>query len=161
MEKWIDIIGWESSYEVSDLGNVRNKRTQRILIPIRTGKNRSSGKNSKVRFSTNPRKDYSVAHLVLTHFNRPKKDKEVVMHLNDDTTDNRLVNLRWGTYQENMRDCAIKMRIHKQKLSRADIQIIRICRSIGMQGRALAKLFNVSEQRICDVYKNRSALGEM
>lgn len=42
--------------------------------------------------------------LVLTAFVGPRPEGAVARHLNDDPTDNRLVNLAWGTRSENQRD---------------------------------------------------------
>jgi len=159
MENWRNITGWEHQYEVSDLGRVRNKQTHHILTPMKTGSNRKSGYKMKVRFSTHPRIDMSVDHLVLSMFIRAKLSNEVSMHLNDEPADNRLSNLKWGTYQENALDSALKFRGGGQKLSVNDVAIIKTCREIGMTGAALSRLFSVSQQRICDIYKNRTAIG--
>ena len=42
--------------------------------------------------------------LVLTAFVGPRPEGAVARHLNDDPTDNRLVNLAWGTRSENQHD---------------------------------------------------------
>lgn len=33
MEEWKDVVGYEGLYEVSNLGNVRNKQTRKVLKP--------------------------------------------------------------------------------------------------------------------------------
>ena len=50
------------------------------------------------------RKNKFVHHLVLETFVGPKPECGLARHLNDDGGDNRLVNLCWGTYQENAND---------------------------------------------------------
>jgi hypothetical protein len=46
-----------------------------------------------------------VARLVLKAFvGEPPTDKPLALHGNDDPTDNRVVNLRWGDSTENLED---------------------------------------------------------
>ena len=45
-----------------------------------------------------------VHHLVLHAYDRPRRDGEIVRHLNGDPEDNRVENLRWGTHLENEQD---------------------------------------------------------
>lgn len=45
-----------------------------------------------------------VAHLVLEAFRGPMPDGRQARHLDDDTSNNRLSNLRWGTFLENCQD---------------------------------------------------------
>lgn len=156
MELWKPIIGWESRYEVSDQGRVRNIITQHILKPMKTGAKRKSGYRMKVRFSTNPRVDLSVAHLVLTTFYGPRKADQVSMHKNDLPEDNRLDNLCWGTMKENMVDSASKFRRGGQKLSNEQKREIYYRRSQGEKGKYLAKEYNISAQLVCDIFKGRT-----
>jgi hypothetical protein len=49
------------------------------------------------------KKNYRVSRLVCEAFHGPAPfPRAVVMHLNDDPTDNRPENLRWGTQKENL-----------------------------------------------------------
>lgn len=50
------------------------------------------------------RKRYAASALVLTAFVGPRPEGQVARHLNDDRSDNRLVNLEWGTLSENSYD---------------------------------------------------------
>lgn len=43
-----------------------------------------------------------VSRLVLEAFVGPAPEGAVAMHINDDSTDNRIVNLKWGTQAENL-----------------------------------------------------------
>lgn len=156
MEIWKPIIGWESRYEVSDQGRVRNIITQHILKPMKTGAKRKSGYRMKVRFSTSPRIDLSVAHLVLTAFQGPRSVGQISMHKNDLPEDNRLPNLQWGTAKENMMDSASKFRSSGQKLNNAQKREIYYRRSQGEKGKHLAIEYKVSQQLICDIFKGRT-----
>lgn len=154
---WTPAVGWEEKYEVHPDGRVRNKRTGRILKPMRTGSKRASGQHSKVRFSTNPRIDMSVPALILEAFVGPRPEGCVVMHLNADTSDNRLCNLKWGTAKENAMMMASQGRGGGQRVLPALRQTIIDMRESGIQGKDVAALFGISEQRVCDIYKGRYA----
>jgi hypothetical protein len=48
-------------------------------------------------------KNYKIHRLVCEAFyGKPASDDLVVLHLNEDATDNRLENIRWGTQKENL-----------------------------------------------------------
>lgn len=59
-------------------------------------------------------KTYFVHRLVLEAFGYPKPfEKAVVRHLNDNPDDNRIENLKWGTYKENLLDYRKNVHINK------------------------------------------------
>lgn len=48
-------------------------------------------------------KNYKIHRLVCSAFHGPQpSDKPIVIHINEDATDNRPSNLRWGTQKENL-----------------------------------------------------------
>ena len=48
-------------------------------------------------------KNYKIHRLICEAFHGPPPDeKNIVLHLNEDATDNRPENLRWGTQKENL-----------------------------------------------------------
>ena len=48
-------------------------------------------------------KNYKIHRLVCSAFHGQQPlDKPVVIHINEDATDNRPINLRWGTQKENL-----------------------------------------------------------
>lgn len=47
-------------------------------------------------------KTYKVHRLVCEAFNGPQPDGSVCIHINEDYTDNRPENLKWGTQKENL-----------------------------------------------------------
>ena len=159
MEEFWELVPGDYPYEVSDKGRVRNLRTGHVLVPMMTGSRRPSAQRAKVRVSKNPRVDLEIGALVLTMFYGPRPDGAVVMHLDDDPTNNCIDNLRWGTPTDNARDMARKGRGGNQRLGPEQVAEIRRRRAAGERGRALALEYGVSEQRICDITKGRTALA--
>jgi hypothetical protein len=143
-----------SGYVVTSCGCVIGKRNT-VLKPMATGAKRKSGQRYKIRVSTAPRVDVDVAALVLETFVGPRPEGHVAMHLNDDPSDNRLENLKWGTRSENVRDSVSKGRYHKQKLSLQDKEDIRSYIRQGCRNKDVATFFGVSQQRVSDVLAGR------
>ena len=159
MDEFWELVPGDYPYEVSDKGRVRNLRTGHVLTPMMPGSRRPSAQRAKVRVSTKPRVDLEVGALVLTMFYGPRPDGAVVMHLDDDPTNNRIDNLRWGTPADNARDMARKGRGGNQRLGPEQVADIKRRRTAGERGRALALEYGVSEQRICDIVKGRTVLA--
>lgn len=61
------------------------------------------------------RKTYRVNRLVLEAFSKNPQNLPDACHLNEDSLDNRLVNLKWGTHKENVNTRLRKTRISKTK----------------------------------------------
>lgn len=120
---WKPIPNYEG-YEVSDLGEVRSwnprngsgakgpAKEPKLLTPnkfqdsdyLRVGmKNSLTGKQNTRR----------IHQLVLEAFVGPCPAGHLVMHLDDDPTNNTLSNLRYGTPQENLDDMVSKGRSAK------------------------------------------------
>lgn len=116
-ERWISIPGWESEYEVSDLGRVRS--LERILhVRNRWGpiQRRYGGGMLKqhlnlggypivVLSSGNRGTTKKVANLVALAFLGPKPfPRAAVCHSDGDKMNSRLSNLRYDTYSANEQD---------------------------------------------------------
>lgn len=109
-ETWRAVPGWESTHIVSDLGRVATldrvdaagrRRPGRILRP---GAHNATG-HLRVRLQHLFRSEaFGVHRLVLLAFVGPCPPGMQALHENDVPDDNRLVNLRWGTPQENVAD---------------------------------------------------------
>jgi hypothetical protein len=94
-EVWKDIPDFDQ-YEVSDLGNVRNKKSQRVMIKFQS----DSGYQ---RITLRCNKKYvtrDVHRLVALAFLPNPEGKATVNHKNRVKNDNRLENLEWASYSE-------------------------------------------------------------
>jgi len=115
MERWrsAPIKG----YEVSDYGRVRSldreeqftNRWGTVSVRIRKGslKRPTLDKDGYLQvhlFHKSKAKGYRVSRLVLETFDRPPLPGEEALHKNHDKTDNSLLNLKWGSRQDNEDD---------------------------------------------------------
>ncbi len=127
MEKWKAVVGYESRYEVSNRGRLRtigrwakhplsknglrwwpSRELKATLINAGYMQIGLYKEGSKIQ------NQHLVHHLVLGAFRGPRPSKNHVgMHLDDTPTNNRLKNLRWGTYKENTQDMFAKGRNNK------------------------------------------------
>ena len=129
-------------YEVSNLGNVRNVKTGRILKPQqRSGYLAISlGKYLGSR---------SIHVLVCIAWHGPRPDGMYACHRNDVRTDNRPENLYWATPKQNTQDALRHNRMNKGEkcwqtsLTAEDIREMRRLRANGMIYRDLGERFNV------------------
>lgn len=117
-EAWRDVRGFEGLYEVSDLGRVRIKEHW-VDVHLKSGKVYRRHRNQRLMSIAKNTNGYrqvtltkdGVAHQIRVHrlvmetFVGPSTLE--VNHINEDKTDNRLVNLEYLTQRENTRySCA-------------------------------------------------------
>ncbi len=147
--KWKPLHNWP--YEISDMGQIRNMRTQHVLIPMRCGQKRKQ--YSVVRLCDAGRqKDFKVHVLVLETFIGPRPKGTLALHKNDDTHNNSLTNVYWGTHADNERDA----RYTNTKISVVQSKEIKRRRLDGERGCDLAREFRISQQFVCDLHMGRS-----
>lgn len=97
-EVWKNIKGYENSYQVSNLGNVKSLKfnKEKILKPINM-RGYLVVKLSKEGIETR----YYIHRLVAKTFITNPNNKLEVNHINGNKKDNRIGNLEWNTHQEN------------------------------------------------------------
>lgn len=113
-EEWRPVVGYEGYYEVSDRGRVRslprvimrsNGAPQTVRGRILSQQPLSNGLYMKVDLSRDGGfRSRPVHRLVGEAFYGPLPEGLQTRHLNGNSFDNRLENLRYGTHLENMRD---------------------------------------------------------
>ncbi len=94
--KTIMIDDKELNYEVSNIGNIRNKLTGKLLKL-----SKSDYTYVNLYFDTNKSKKYVVHRLVANAFLENPLNVNFVQHKNYDKFDNRVENLEWVTRTEN------------------------------------------------------------
>lgn len=99
IEEWVDIIGYEGLYQVSNLGRVKSLRNNIIRKPVSNRKGYKQVGLWKEGEVTHP----SIHRLVALHFLEvPSNYEEMeVNHKDEDKTNNRADNLEWCTREYN------------------------------------------------------------
>jgi len=165
-EEWRPVVGFEETYEASILGVRRivggqGARAGRILKQFLDAQGylcvqlHLHGKGTLHR----------VAHLVADAFLPPKgPTDQVLRHLNDDPTDNRVANLAWGTYSDNLDDAYRNGRSSTSgnangmaKLTEDNVREIRRLYATGdFTQKELALKFGVSQSVVSGIVQRRT-----
>lgn len=172
-EQWKVINGYEN-YEISNYGIIRNIRSGKILS--------QSIRNNYKRvglFLKPKQKSFDVHRLVAEHFlpepspelvlaaSKTKLKKVLVNHIDGDKTNNRIDNLEWTTYSDNVkhsyfigRDLSNGEEHYNSKLTNDDVNKIRKMYkdSGGIRGiyTELANYYNVSQTTIKSIVDRTS-----
>lgn len=120
VEEWKDIQGYEGLYQISNLGNVRNKKGE-LLKPFKKGK---YGHTSVGLSKNNKSTKFQVHRLVATHFIPNLENKPEVCHKDNTLNINGFLNnsadnLMWGTHKEN---CEFENTRKRQSENHADFK---------------------------------------
>lgn len=107
MEKWksLDFVGY-SNYSISSYGRIKNNITGRIWYGSKSGKYLGFGARR------DGREFYHVHRLVAMAFIPNPYNKPQVDHINGDTHDNSINNLRWVTAKENTNNPICLQKFH-------------------------------------------------
>jgi hypothetical protein len=178
-ECWRPVPDYEGHYEVSDLGRVRSlsravpagqRGGQRIvrerILALVAARTRRDGQS---RFIVTLHKDGAkrwarVAHLVLEAFTGPRPVGHEGRHLDCDPSNNRHVNLAWGTPEQNRADSDRLGHYHRgeqhvgAKLTTAQVAEIRRLRAAKVTGAVIAAQFNVSNVLVYAIEKGKARL---
>jgi NUMOD4 motif/HNH endonuclease len=160
-EQWLPVPGWESLYEVSDMGQVRSLPRQTVK-GIRGGQilkaviARGRCRYPTVRLSRSGCHENRTVHsLVLAAFAGPCPEGHVSRHGPGGPADARLSNLSYGTPAENSADMARDGTVQHgernpaARLTAAVVAEIRLLAAAGAIQRDLARTYGISPATVC------------
>ena len=168
VEKWINIIGYENSYQVSSFGRVKSldrkivygedngqyhtKKSQ-ILKPTLSGGYETVSLSGKT---------FTVHSLVAKHFVKGYQEGFVVNHIDYNKTNNFYKNLEWITQEDNIKHNKTTLRGNfgeSQKDAKLDsnkvLGIKKLIEDNILSQNKIAKLFDVSPTTISDIKKGK------
>ena len=122
---WKDIVGYEGLYQVSNMGNIRSlnynhtKNIKELKIGIST-----AGYGHVSLFKDGKKYTEPVAKCVWIAFNGPIPKGMQINHINEDKTDNRLVNLNLMTPKDNINWGTHNLRMSKTKTNGSNSKAI-------------------------------------
>jgi hypothetical protein len=163
MENWVDVLGLEDYYQISDLGNIKSK--ERIGI-TNYGKRTYGGGLIKPFISTvgypavnltykGYRKQFHIHKLVLEAFIGKAPIGMEGCHNNGIKTDCKLSNLRWDTRKNNHKD----QKIHGTKAKvgkKINQELANEIKELDEKVCQIAKKYNLSVIQIWRIKNNKA-----
>ena len=171
-EEWRAIPGFEGFYEVSDLGNVRS--VDRWVTFMNRGREASLFYHAQPMaraphpggyvlvhlYKDQKRKAMTVHKAVMLAFVGPRPPHLEILHGDDDKTNCRLGNLRYGTRLQNVAEAVARGRVTRgeksasAKLTVCDVADIR--RRVGEPQQDLAQEFGCTFSNISAIQLRKS-----
>lgn len=167
-EIWKPVNGYEGLYEVSNLGRVRS-----LPKTVRCDEKRSYFMPSRIMRQTMRRyplvglvrdgkqTSCTVHSLMCIAFYGPRPKGHCVRHLDGDIKNNRLSNLRWGTYVENNADQVrhgTRIMGERHPLAIATNAIVKEIRrrwNGGESQSSIARDMPLSRRQVCDIARGK------
>lgn len=159
MEIFKDIKNFENTYEISNLGRVRNKKTNLFL---KSSYNKKGYQYVYLVYSRTGRVKWYIHRLVAFHFISNPLNKPQVNHIDGIVTNNVVTNLEWVTNEENQKH-AILNNLHYQgakhkdsKFTEQSIQLLPKLVEVGFSISQLNKLTGVAKINIEKVISGKT-----
>ena len=152
-------IPFAPNYAVSDLGNIKNIITGKVLKPFENGLG-----YKKVFLYNKPNRIQMYVHrLVALCFIDNSLNHKEVNHIDGNKNNNRLDNLEWCSRYENVQHAIIKGlwdlkgENHKNsKLSNSNVLEIKSLLKLGKSQKELAQKFNVDKSLISLINRGKT-----
>lgn len=154
-EKWKPCLNYEN-YEISNLGNIKNKNNK----ILKTHFCNSGYKKIVLHNGKNKRKTYTIHRLVMLTF-KPNEifEKATVNHKDGNKLNNNLDNLEWCTQKENLQH-AFKIGLIKHnktyKLKEEDIPKIKDLFDKLKNYTQVGKEFGISDNAVRKIIKGKT-----
>lgn len=162
MEKWLNVVGYEGLYLVSDRGNVKSidrivkRGSNEMRLKGKTLKLQDDGACLSLKLSKNGKtKTHRLHQLVCAAFIGEKPINYEVLHADGDYTNNDISNLTYDTKSENQIDLyRIGEKSSNGKLDVSKVLTIRKLYSTGNHTyKSLAKMFDLGPTNIGRIVK--------
>jgi len=177
IELWCDIKGYEAIYQISNLGRIkslkrsfvkrmRNGEPKTVFMPetIRSTRYTKAGYN-KISLWNNGKAKHLLIHRLVGEyfvFNPDPINFKQIGHIDNNPSNPRWDNLKWGTQKMNIQyavECGrwhTGNKNHKTKLKESDIPVIRKLISENVTSRNIGKQFNVGHAAILSIKNNNT-----
>jgi|SRR5215469_3662062 len=167
-ERWLPVVGYEGSYEVSDFGRVRSLARidpigRRAGVILRSHLN-LNGYLQVCTYKAGRRHSCLVHHLVARSFLGQCPAGKQLDHLDGDKLNNKASNLEYVSPKENTQrairtgrnPCILGEKHPKAKLSDAQIVEIRHLSIEGMTQRKIAELFHIGPSHVSRIIRKET-----
>ena len=159
MEIFKDIIKFENTYQISNTGKVRNKKTGLLLKPKY---NKKGYQYINLSYSHTGRVKWYIHRLVAVHFIPNLENKPQVNHIDGNKQNNNVNNLEWCTNDENQKH-AILNNLHYQgeqhkshKFNEINVKLLPKLITIGFTISQLNKLTGGANINIEKIIKGKT-----
>ena len=141
-EIFVDVLGYEGLYKVSNLGNVLSVKRNKLLKPGKENNGylkvilRKNGKN----------KNYYVHRLVALSFLPNPLNYKEINHISEDKTDNRVENLEWCDHRYNINyGTGIQRMLQHSNWKKANEKTSKAVLCFTKQGKLIAEYSSSNE----------------
>lgn len=153
------IIEHFNNYSVSQIGQIKNNKTGKILSPSIS----PNGYLKVILRKNNISYTRSIHRLVAEAFVSNSENKETVNHIDGNKLNNTYSNLEWLSYRKNM-EHAITTGLRKDlgegsknaKLTTHQVvEILNLAKEDKLKNKEIAKQFNISSAYVSQIIKNK------
>lgn len=156
-EEWVDILGYENSYQVSSFGRVKSLKrmvkgkrglrvqNERVLIPW------TLGEYLAVTLCSDTHESYLIHRLVCSAFHPNPENKPQVNHKDGIKWNNYKDNVEWSTPSENIQhslDTNLKPKGEQMSNSKLTDFIVKEIRVSKLSDYKLGQIYDVNEATI-------------